>query len=117
MARLATVVCYQGLDALLYSVLEHPSVNAKIFEPSGGRTIGVRKALAEVETHLQGNKTLRMGRGLPYRNQIDRPANVRDEVVHKALAPSNSECRRLVGACMSFAVWISREVFGLDIIE
>jgi hypothetical protein len=94
--RLSIVIAFQGMEAFLYACLEHPTINVPIFEGNNrNRTIGLRKALYNIEEKLQSHGQLSEDEPVPRRNQIDRLAYLRDEVVHKGAAVSREDARRL----------------------
>lgn len=111
--RLTIVSAFQGIEAFLYAVLSHPSVNIKVFQRPD-RTIGMRSALRRFQTHLQEGDRLERNEVIPFRNSLDRLAYVRDQVVHKAIDVTGSECRPLVTDALKFARRYSIEVFGYD---
>jgi hypothetical protein len=111
--RLAIVSGFQGIEAFLYAVLSHPSVNVRVFE-SPDRTIGMRNALTRFQAHLQNEGELRRDEVIPYRNSLDELAYLRDQVVHKGLDVTRSMCRPLVTDALKFARRYSLEIFGQD---
>lgn len=111
--RLAIIAAFHGVEAFLYSVLDHPSINIKIFE-AADETIGMRKALTQFQTHLQNEGKVKRNEVIPYRNPLDRLAYLRDQVVHKAIDITHSECRSLVNDALKFAAKYSLEIFGFD---
>ena len=114
--RLSIVIAFQGMEAFLYACLEHPTINVPIFEGnSRNRTIGLRKALSKIEESLQFNGQLSEDESVPRRNQIDRLAYLRDEVVHKGAAVSREDARRLIEEADRFMDQVSGWVFGYSI--
>lgn len=111
--RLAIIAAFHGIEAFLYSILDDPKVNIKIF--GGNKTIGLRKALTQFQTYLQKEDKIEQSEVIPYRNSLDRLAYLRDQVVHKAIGVDQRECRHLVDEALRFAVKYSLEIFGFDI--
>ncbi len=112
--RLAVIAAFQGIEAFLYSVLSHPSVNIKIFVTSN-ETIGMKKALTQFQTYLQNKGEIKRNEVIPYRNSLDRLVYLRDQVVHKAIDITRSECRPLIDDALRFAGRYSLKIFGFDI--
>lgn len=110
-ARLAIVSALQGIEAFLYAVLSHPSVNIKVFE-SPSKTIRMGKALTRFQTYLQNEGELRRNKVIPYRNSLDSLAYLRDQVVHKAIDITEPTSRPLVTDALEFARRYSMEIFG-----
>jgi len=113
--RLAIVVAFQGVEALLYGCLSDPSININIFE-SPGRTIGMRKALTKLETHLQGAGVLRQGQSVEYRNSLDRLAYYRDQIVHKGISVRKQETDELTGDVARFSELMCQRIFGHSLV-
>ena len=109
--RLAIVTSFHGIEALLYACLTHPSVNIRIFE-SADKTIGMRKALDKLERHLQTAGVIPLGQPVQHRNDLDRLAYYRDQVVHKGLPIAEQDARDLADAAARFADWVCPHVFG-----
>jgi len=112
--RLAIIAAFQAIEAFLYSVLSHPSVNGKIFL-NRNETIGMRKALTQFQTHLQNAGEIKRGEVISYRNSLDRLAYLRDQIVHKAIGINQSECRSLVNDALKFVTKYSLMIHGFDI--
>jgi hypothetical protein len=112
--RLAIIAAFHGIEAFLYSVLDHPSVNIKIFQKAD-ETIGMRKALTRFQEYLQSKGKIKQNEVVPYRNSLDKLAYLRDQVVHKAINITQSECRPLVDNALKFAAKYSLEIFGFDV--
>lgn len=112
--RLAIVTAYHGIEAFLYSVLSHPTINIPIFDKKGN-TIGMRKALDSFQTHLQKTRYIKADEAVTYRSSLDRLAYLRDQVVHKAIDISQSDCRPLVDDALRFTAKYSLQIFGFDI--
>lgn len=105
-ARLAIVAAYHGLEAFLYSILGLPKINKQIFRLGAkGETIGFRAALDEFQRHLQAQGVLPSGSPVRNRNELDRMAHFRDEIVHKALDVTAAEARTLTDAALRFATY------------
>lgn len=114
--RLAIVISFQAVEAFLYACLEHPTVNVPIFEGnSRNRTIGLRRALDRIEESLHSIGKLSQDESVPRRNQIDRLAYLRDEVVHKGAAVSREDARRLTNQADRFMDQLSNWVFDFSI--
>jgi len=113
--RLAVVVAFQGLEALLYACLCDRSVNIKIFV-NPNETIGMRKALTSLQGHFQRLKVLSRSQNIEYRNELDRLAYLRDQVVHKAGAVSGREAKELAQAGVRFANLQAQRIFGFDLL-
>lgn len=112
--RLAIVVAFQGIEAFLYACLSHPSVNIKIFEKN--KTIGMRKALAELEKYLQRTGGLKQGQPIEYRNSLDKLAYYRNEIVHKGASIGEKEARELTEASARFSGLICQRIFGYSLL-
>jgi hypothetical protein len=112
--RLAIITAFQGIEAFLYSVLSYPTVNIKIFR-NADETIGMRKALVEFQTYLQQKGEIKPNEVIPYRNSLDRLAYLRDQVVHKGVDITATECRPLVDDALRFAMTYSLNIFRFDI--
>jgi len=65
---------------------------------------------------LQKTGALRRDEILSYRNSIDRLAHYRDEIVHKGMAVTESECRELISGAVAFVSHYSRQLLGGDIL-
>lgn len=114
--RLAIVISFQGVEAFLYACLEHPTVNVPIFEGKGrNRTIGLRRALNRIEEHLRATNKLSQDDVAPRRNQIDRLAYLRDEVVRKGASVSREDANRLTNQADRFMDQLSSWIFGFSI--
>lgn len=114
--RLAIVIAFQAVEAFLYACLEHPTLNVPIFEKkSRNRTIGLRSALDKIEESLHAAGRLSQYDSVPRRNQIDRLAYLRDEVVHKGAAVSREDARRLTNEADRFMDQLSGWVFDFSI--
>jgi ElaB/YqjD/DUF883 family membrane-anchored ribosome-binding protein len=110
------VIAFQSIEAFLYACLEHPTINVPIFEgKSRNRTIGLRKALSNIEERLQSNGQLSEDEPVRQRNQIDRLAYLRDEVVHKGAAVSREDARWLTEEADRFMNQLSSWEFGFSI--
>lgn len=112
--RLAIIAAHHGIEAFLYSALSQPSVNMKIFEKPD-ETIGMRKALTAFQTHLQNIGKLRRDETIPLRNSLDRLAYLRDEIVHKGIDITPTDCQPIVEDASRFTSKFSLEIFGYDI--
>lgn len=113
--RLAIIAAFQGIESFLYAILSYGNVNIKIFKKGNKETIGLRKALTELEAHLIQQGMLKKGKRLLYRNSIDRLAYLRDQVVHKAIEVTHKECQDLVDDVLKFAAEYSFQIFSFDI--
>jgi len=113
--RLAIVVAFQGIESFLYAGLSHPSVNIKIFEKSN-RTIGMRKALDELEKYLQKTGVLKQGQPIEYRNSLDKLAYYRNEIVHKGASIGEIEARELTEASARFSGLMCQRIFGYSLL-
>jgi len=112
--RLAIIAAFHGIEAFLYSVLDDPKVNIKIFT-GANETIGMRKALIQFQTYLQDEDKIKRNEVISHRNSLDRLAYVRDQIVHKAIGVDQEECRHLVDKALRFMAKYSLEIFGFDI--
>jgi len=112
--RLAIITAFQGIEAFLYSVLVYPSVNKKIFEEPD-KTIGMRKALSKLQSYLQDRGEINRDKVILYRNSLDRLAYLRDQVVHKGIDISQTECRNLIDDTLKFVSKYSLKIFGFDV--
>jgi hypothetical protein len=113
--RLAIVVAFQGIEAFLYACLSAPSVNIKIFEKPD-ETIGMRKALTQLQTYFQTMGVLRQGQVIEYRNELDRLAYHRDQIVHKGVSVAEREARELTEASTRFSDLVCRRIFGYSLL-
>ncbi len=114
--QLAVAIAFQGIEALLYGLLSLPRVNVPVFERAN-RTIGMRRALDAFQAHLQQTGALPLGAVVDHRNELDRLAYLRDEVVHKGLVVGEAECRQLVSDARAFASRYSLQLLGGDLLE
>lgn len=112
--RLAIISAHHGIEAFLYSLLVHSSVNEKIFE-TANKTIGFRKALTKFQTYLQDKGMISSQENILFRNSLDRLAYLRDEVVHKGLDITQAECSNLVNDAVRFTSLYSIKILGYDI--
>lgn len=113
--RLAIVVAFQGVEAFIYGCLSDHSISINIFERPG-RTIGMRKALAKLEAHLQGAGVLQQGQSVEYRNSLDRLAYYRDEIVHKGVSVGKQETDELTGDVARFSELICQRILGHSLV-
>jgi hypothetical protein len=114
--RLAMIAAYHGLEAFLYSILSHHDVNIPIFSPKGGMTIGMRDAIEKFQVFLQNKKIIKSGDVLSFRNSLDRLAYLRDQIVHKAINVSTSDCLPLIEDSIKFVKKYSLLIFNFDIL-
>lgn len=112
--RLAIIAAFHGIEAFLYSVLSHPSVNIGIFEKAD-KTIGMRKALTAFQNYLQEKGEIRRNEVVSYRNSLDRLAYLRDQVVHKGIDITQSMCHPLIEDVLKFSAKYSLKILGYDI--
>jgi hypothetical protein len=115
--RLALIASYHGLEAFLYSILSQPSINIPIFDKKGNKTIGAKGALDEFQTYLQQKRVIKAAEVVSFRNSLDRLAYLRDQVVHKAIDVTESECRSLIDDTASFITEYSLKLLGYDILS
>jgi hypothetical protein len=115
--RLAIIAAYHGLEAVLYSLLSHPSINVPIFDNKGINTIGMRKALNEFQEHLRKGEGIKPTEAVYCRNSLDRLAYLRDQIVHKAIDVTESECHSLIDDASRFMTRYSLQIFGFDILS
>ena len=113
--RLAIVVAFQGIEAFLYACLSHPSINIKIFEKPN-RTIGMRKALTQLQAYLQKTKVLKQGQMIEYGNELYRLAYHRDQIVHKGALVGEKEARELTEASARFSDLVCQRIFGYSLL-
>jgi hypothetical protein len=113
--RLAIVVAFQGIETFLYACLSAPSVNINVFEKPD-KTIGMRKALTRLQTHFQTMGVLRQGQIIEYRNELDRLAYHRDQIVHKGASVAEREARELTEASTRFSDLVCRRIFGYSLL-
>jgi hypothetical protein len=111
--RLAVIAAFHAIEAFLYSALTAPTINVKIFDRD--ETVGMKKALTLFQTHLQEKGRIPRNQVVPHRNSLDRLAYLRDQIVHKGIDVSQSECRPLIDDAAEFAGTYSVEVFGFNI--
>lgn len=109
--RLSLVAAYQGLEAFLYGLLTHPTINEEVFR-NRNETIGGRSAMDKLEAHLKKAGTLKAQQQLPCRGDLDRLAHLRDEVIHKAVGIPAEECREILISLRTFVLKISAVVLG-----
>ena len=113
--RLAIVVAFQGIEAFLYACLSRPSVNIKVFGKPN-MTIGMRKALGELEKYLQKTGVLKQGQPIEYRNSLDGLAYYRDEIVHKGASIGEKEAREYTESSARFSELICQRIFGYSLL-
>jgi len=113
--RLAIVAAFQGIEVFLYGCLSHPSVNIKVFEKAS-RTIGMGKALDELEKYLQKTGVLKPGQSIEYRNSLDKLTYYRNEIVHKGASIGGKEARELTEATARFSELICQRIFGYSLL-
>jgi hypothetical protein len=113
--RLSVITAFQGVEALLYGCLSNPKVNVKIFEKSN-ETIGLRKALTNLQSHFQTTKLLKQGQPIEYRNEMDRLAYIRDQIVHKGIEVGEKDTLELVNASWKFANLLCNRIFGTELL-
>jgi len=111
--QLAIIAAHQGIETLLYGFLSDPSVNRGIFDHN--QTIGMRKALSQFTEFLRSKSSPLEHSQAEYANSLKRLAYVRDQVVHKAIDASVSECDHLVRDAVAFARHYGELIYGLDI--
>lgn len=114
--RLAIIAAYHGLEAFLYSVLAHPNINIPIFKKDN-TTIGMRKALDELENYLKRRGIIKHNEALSHRNSLDRLGYLRDQVVHKAVGIAESDCYPLIEDALRFTREYSLQVFSFDVLS
>jgi hypothetical protein len=112
--RLAIIAAFQGIEAFLYSVLSHPSVNIKVFEKAD-KTIGMRRALTQFQTYLQHRGEIKPNEVVAYRNSLDTLAYLRDQVVHKGIDVTPSICQPLIDDAIRFVARYCFKIFGYSI--
>ena len=115
--RLAVIGAYHGLEAFLYSLLSYPSINVPIFDNKGINTIGMRKALNEFQGHLRKGGGIKPTEAVYCHNSLDRLAYLRDQIVHKAIDVTESECHSLIDDASRFMSRYSLQIFGFDILS
>jgi hypothetical protein len=112
--RLALVSCHLGIESLLYGLIESRTMT-KIFDK--GQTIGLRIALSSMQTWMQQNRLLKPNQILPFSNEIQRLAYLRDEIVHKAIDVSEEDTKSSIQSAMAFASSNSKMILGFDILS
>lgn len=111
--QIAAVTAYQGLEALLYALLVHPSVGITIYEGKAEQnTIGARAALRAFKDHVESHDNL-SSEGLRYVPSLKRLAYFRDQVVHKGHVVPKGELRSMLGDLEKFAVLYASRTLGL----
>lgn len=115
--RLAIIAAYHGLEAFLYSLLSSPNINIPIFDNKGVNTIGMRKALNKFQDHMRKIGVIKSTEALYCSNSLDRLAYLRDQIVHKAIDVTESECCSLVDDAASFITKYSLQIFGFDVLS
>jgi hypothetical protein len=112
--RLTLVTCHLGIESLLYGLIESKTMT-KIFDK--GQTIGLRIALSSMQTWMQQNHLLKPNQILPFSNEIQRLAYLRDEIVHKAIDVSEDDTKSSIQSAMAFASGNSKTILGFDILS
>jgi hypothetical protein len=112
--QLAIISAFHGIEAFLYSILSHETINVKIFKDKE-KTIGYRKALIEFQNFLQNKGEIKKNEVLPYRNSLDRLAYLRDQIVHKGLIINKTESYPLIKDAQKFLSLFSLKVFNFDV--
>jgi len=115
--RLAIIAAYHSLEAFLYSLLSSPNINIPIFDNKGVNTIGMRKALNKFQDHMRKIGVMKSTEALYCSNSLDRLAYLRDQVVHKAIDVTESECCSLIDDAASFITKYSLQIFGFDVLS
>ena len=115
--RLAVIASYHGLEAFLYSVLSHPSINIPVFNKKGDKTIGMKDALDQFQTYLQQKKLIKPTEAVLCRNSLDRLAYLRNQIVHKAIDVPESECRGLINDAQRFVAKYSLQIFNFNVLS
>jgi hypothetical protein len=115
--RLAVIASYHGLEAFLYSLLNHPSINIPVFNRKGDKTIGMKEALDQFQTYLQQRKIIKATEAVLCRNSLDRLAYLRDQIVHKAIDVTESECSDLINDAQGFIEKYSHQIFNFNVLS
>jgi hypothetical protein len=114
--RLAIIAAHHGIEAFLYSVLTHPSINILIFKKDN-TTIGMKRALDEFEGYLKRQGSIKHNAVLSHRNSLDRLKYLRDQIVHKAIGIAESDCHPLIEDALRFTREYSLQVFSFDVLS
>jgi hypothetical protein len=112
--RLAIIAAAQGLEAVLYSILQR--VGRDPWLPKGQRTKGLRAALDELRDHLHSIGEVGGSETLKFSQSLTTLAYYRDEVVHKAAEISDQLARELVEDALRFAEKYGRLILGYDVL-
>jgi Squalene-hopene cyclase C-terminal domain len=113
--QLAVVAAHTGIEAFMYVILSHPTVNEKTVKDK--ETIGLRRAMTRLQDHYHAQKLLPRNAVLPHRNGVDRLAILRDEIVHKALRVSRPDIDSHLREAQSFTSAISLQILGRDLLQ
>lgn len=113
--QLAIIAAAHAVEAFLYGALSQPSINKPIFAPGGQTTIGLRRALDALEDAIRSQS--QSTAPLDLRNEMDRLAWLRDQVVHKALVVDTAECREYVFHARAFIERYHGRILGRDLWE
>jgi uncharacterized protein YjhX (UPF0386 family) len=111
--RLAVIAAHQGLESLLYSLLNHEQ--KKIWRDHA-ETIGFREALRVFQEQLKFKKILNSNEIIPNRSQLESLAHLRDEIIHKAADVTEASVRPLIDVAWQFASKYSREILKVDLL-
>jgi hypothetical protein len=76
----------------------------------------MKEALNQFQTYLQ-QKGIKSSEVVLSRNSLDRLAYLRDQVVHKAIDVTESECCSLIDDAASFITKYSLQIFGFDVLS
>jgi len=111
--RLAVIAAHQGLESLLYSLLNHEQKN---IWKNHTETIGFREALRVFQEQLKFKKILKVNEIIPNRSQLESLAHIRDEIIHKAADVTEASVRPLVDVAWQFASKYSREILKIELL-
>lgn len=114
---LAVIGAYQALESFLYGLLTGPHFSQSVFGKDPNRTIGFRAALTAIEGCLRTRGSHSTTWTVPERPRLERLADVRDQVVHKAMPVAPSDAREHLTLAEAFVSRLSAEVLGTDLLR
>lgn len=111
--QLAVVAAYTGLEAVLYALLAHPTINETTVR-ANGRGIGLNDALATFEQALVDLAHLQARRHVAGRDVLRRLTHVRDGVVHRGTQPTEADTSQILTEVTLFCRRYVPLLFGVD---
>jgi hypothetical protein len=111
--QLAVVAAYSGLEAVLYALLSHATINRTTIR-ANGQVIGFDDALREYEDALVASGHLAAGRHVTGHHVLRSLTHIRDGVVHRGIEPTAANTDQIVEATVAFCGEQVALVFGID---